>query len=1005
MQKPHTKSIIEPFQAKKIESLSRNAGSGLTIWFCLFILHFLLFIASTAQAQMRGTVLDSVSRKPLPDASVVVQTLRDSAMVGSGLTDATGRFLIRSIRPGVYRLELSYVGYRTLKRTIRVGAGLVDLGEVSIVPQAVGLKEVLIQQQRAPVAIKGDTIEFNADSFKTQPNAVVEDLFKKLPGVQVSRDGTITAQGQTVQKVLVDGKPFFGNDAKTATRNLPADMIDKVQVFDQKSDQAAFSGVDDGDLTKTINITTKRDKKKGTFGQFTGGAGRTLPNGETAPLGLPAPGTAQPSDTRYSTRFNINRFNNGRQMSLIGQGNNVNQQAFTRVDQFGFGGGGGGFGGINNGPSGSNAGGGASASGNGLTTPGITRAIGGGLNYRDAWGKKVEAVGSYFFDNSLLINNQESRQQNILPDTAYISDRSVGSANTISTHRANLRLDYTINPFTSLRFTPTLTAQTNSYQTQTSTSTLAANVNEGQSSANAVGSPINTGLTTYGAAGQSASGGGTALLLHKFRRRGRTMSVSYTTNLNHQTSDANNLSINTFPSLKGITRTTRTDQQIAQKTDVNTQSAIVSYTEPFNIRQTLELHYNLSYNHNISDRQVNNRDTLTGLYTRLNTQLTNVFDNQFTTHRAGLTFQTRRLKYTYGLGLDLQEASLVSDNRTTGLNLNRSFLNLLPNLSFTYNFAQRNTLRVFARSRINAPSVSQLQPVVDNSNPLSIRVGNPDLKPEFTNTLTANYTRFDAATLKSLIASVSLTQTNRRIVNSQQFAPSGIQTTTPINANGFWSANGFLTLGRPLQRPKANLNTTTNVNYSRSVGFVNGEENRARNLSVGQGISLNTTYNETIEANIGANLTFQSASYSLQPKQNTQFWTQSVTADIYYRLPARFVLTSDMTYYANTGRSAGYNQQFTLWNVGLSQQFLKQRQAEFKVQVFDLLNQNQSVVRNVGDTYVQDVRSLVLKRYVLVSFIYNLRQFGTATPAQGLPGQNRPGRGFGGAGRQGRDGG
>ncbi len=988
--------------------LSNKPNSPLRVSFrqsrhgSLVLVLCVLFLAGTATAQtMRGAVVDSVSKKPLLEASVVLQTPRDSAMVTFGLTDGEGRFTLQGVRAGTYRLLVSFVGYRSLTRTVTVTGAPLDLGALYLQSQATGLNEVVITEQRAPVALKGDTLEFNAGSFKTQPNAVVEDLLKKLPGVEVARDGTVKAQGQTVQKVLVDGKPFFGNDARTATRNLPADMIDKVQVFDQKSDQAAFSGVDDGDLTKTINITTKRDRRKGTFGQFTGGGGRALPNGEANTLGS--------DDARYSSRFNLNRFNNGRQISLIGQGNNVNQQAFGRVDQFGFGSGGGGFGGVNNGPAGGSAGGGAASSGNGgLSTPGITRTLGGGLNYRDAWGKKIEAVGSYFFDNSNTQNSQQSRRQNVLPDTAYINDRVTGSTNGISTHRANLRIDYAMDSLTSLRFTPNLTAQSNNYQTQTDTRTYAARVGDGQSSAAPTGNPINTGLTTYSADGTSVSGGGTALLLRKFRRRGRTLSVSYTGQINQQQSTANNLSLNTFANLNGTVRSTRTDQRTRQQTDVNTQSAIVSYTQPFTVRQTLEMHYNFSQNHNISDRQVNDRDSLTNNYTRPNLRLTNYFDNYFTTHRAGFTFQTRRLKYTYGIGLDLQNASLSSASPTLNSTLNREFFNLLPNASLTYNFAQRHTLRAFYRSRINAPSVSQLQPVVDNSNPLSIRVGNPDLKPEYTNTLSLNYNHFDPATFKSLIASINLNQTSRRIVNSQSFDRTGVQTTRPVNANGFWSANGFLSVGRPIARPKANLSLTTNLGYSRSIGFVNGEENRARNLSAGQGVNLNTTYNETIEVNIGANVTYQTADYSLQPKQNTQFWTQSLTADIYYRLPGRLVLTSDVSYYANTGRSAGYNQRFTLWNAGLSRQLFKQNQGEIKLQVYDLLNQNQSVVRNTGDTYVEDVRSLVLKRYVLVSFIYNLRQFGAAVPANnGLPSQNRQNRPFGGqggGGRPGRDG-
>jgi hypothetical protein len=283
----------------------------------LLLYHLLWLIPLTTLAQqprqkteIQGVAVDSVSGRPLRTASVSLLRARDSAYVMGTITDGDGRFRLRNVSTGSYRILVTFVGYRNASRRVTVTGQtpVLAVDSIRLSEQVNVLNEVVIQQERAPVSVKGDTLEFNANSFKTQPNAVVEDLLRKLPGVEVSRDGTIKAQGQTVNRVLVDGKPFFGNDAKIATRNLNADIVDKVQLYDQQSDQSQFSGMDDGNRERTINLTIKRDKRKGYFGQNALGAG---------------------TDSRYQGRLNLNRFNNGRQLSLIGQANNINQQNFT----------------------------------------------------------------------------------------------------------------------------------------------------------------------------------------------------------------------------------------------------------------------------------------------------------------------------------------------------------------------------------------------------------------------------------------------------------------------------------------------------------------------------------------------------------------------------------------------------------------------------------------------------------------------------------------------------
>ncbi|WP_460945367.1 TonB-dependent receptor domain-containing protein [Spirosoma daeguense] len=960
-----------------------------------FIIHSLFFINTTfAQSggTIRGAVVDSLTRKPLLEASISLLSGRDSSLVSFGITDGDGKFLFPKVAEGQYRVLVTYVGYRSRAQRISITKAdqIAEVGTVELIAESQTLTEVSVQGERAPVAVKGDTLEFNAGSFKTRPNAQVEELLKKLPGVEVDRDGAIKAQGQTVTKVLVDGKPFFGNDPKMATRNLPADIIDKVQLFDQSSEQSAFSGVDDGDREKTINITTKRDKRKGSFGQQSLAVG-------------PKPG----DDARYSGRISFNQFNDGRQISVLGMANNINQQGFSAQD-LGLGSSFGGAGQGQGGGGGSNmvrggAGGGSTGGGGQVGSNAITQSWAGGINYRDGWGKKIDVVSSYNVSNTNTLTDQKSRRENVIPsttsgptraDAGFIRNQANGSDNTNTNHRLNLRLDYRLDTLTTIRLIPSFSWLNSNYNNHSEATTLSRE-----------GVLANSSRTNYQSDGEGLNGNNSLLFMRKFRKKGRTFSVNWNIALNNQDNEGINRSVNQFngasttltsgvitkDTLTGITTQT-INQRNNQQTNSMTNSVNVSYTEPLSLRQTLEFHYTLSNNHNTSNRAVNDFNEATSRYDLLNTQLSNNFINDYMTNRGGLTWQTRRLKYTYALGLDAQQANLNSDNLSSrDRSLNRSFSNLLPNALFTYNFGKQRTLRINYRTRINAPSVNQLQPVPNNTNPLNIQLGNPNLQPEYSHNISLNFNRFSSATFRNLFASVNLSRTDNKIVNATTFTSAGAQTTQPVNTNGYYTVNGFLVFGQPVTigSQKTNVNLTTNVTHNRGQSFVNNQPNEATNWLLGQGVRLSSNFSEKLDLNLAGNINLQSAKYSLQPQQNTTFLNQTVTLDMFYQLPLRFTFSTDV-YYNHYGGSAGaYNQSFTLWNATLSRQLFKQNQGEIRIQAFDLLNQNRSIVRNVTDTYTEEVQSRVLNRYFMVSFVYNLRKFGAGVTPPRDPFQQR----------------
>ncbi|WP_266367012.1 outer membrane beta-barrel protein [Tellurirhabdus rosea] len=914
------------------------------------------------RGQVTGMLLDSASGKPLREATVSLLSGRDSSYLSLHLTDGDGRFQIRNLGEGSYRLLITYVGFQNISRRFNISADklTVDFEKLLLQPQAQTLNEVNIVQERAPITVKEDTLEFNAGSFKTKPNAAVEDLLKKLPGMEVARDGTIRAQGQQVNRVLVDGKPFFGDDPKMATRNLPADIVDKVQLYDQQSDQAAFSGMDDGNREKTINITTKRDKRKGYFGRNSLGAGVDEDG----------------NDPRYAGNISLNRFNNGRQISLIGQGNNINQQNFSPDGGgMGFGSGGMGFGNGGTGGGGMvivDQGGRAGGSqGNNSQPSNIVETLGGGLNYRDGIGKRAEIATSYFANRTTTTTEQQSRRENIVPagsaeGRAFINDQSLYNRAQATNHRLNLRLDWKLDSLTSLRFTPNLSWNGTGIRSLTD-----------QRISTPTGQPLSSNETRYHSDGNGMNGFSNLLLMRKFRREGRTFSVNLTTALSNQSTLGLNQATNrTYGPDTGIPRSTLLNQQIDQDNYFMNNNLTLSYTEPLSMSKKLEFRYGYSGNRSRSAREVNDFDETTGLYDDYNLPLSNRFSSQFTTHRLGMTLQTRRLRYTYGLGFDVQQAQLRADNRSVDTVLNRPFTNLLPTAMFTYNWTRNRTLRLNYRTRINAPSVSQLQPVADNTNPLNIRLGNPGLRPEFYNTVTMSYNAFSTTNNRSIFGFLNLNQVANRIASATTFSQTGAQTTQPVNTDGYYSLNGFLSLGRRVSPWKLNVSLNTNAALTRGVSFVNRQQNVSWNRTIGQGVSLASNFNGKIDFSVAGNLSYQTADFSLQASQNTEFFTKSLDIDVFYQLPGGFTLTTDLLYLNNTGRSAGFNQNYALLNAALSKQFFRNKNGELRLQAFDLLNQNRSIQRNVTETYVEDVQSRVLRRYFLLSFVYNLRKFG-----------------------------
>lgn len=916
------------------------------------MLFFLIALAGmqqlNAQPATTGTIsgklIDTSSHQILSAATVSLLNREDSSLLTYTISDNKGQFKLDKVAQGSYLLQVAFQGYNVWQRPVTVSADKtsIDLGNLYLKPLENTLESVVVKSS-PPIVVKKDTVEFNADNFKTKPNAVAEDLLKKLPGVTVDKSGTITAQGETVSRILVDGKRFFSDDPKLATKNLPPDVIDKIQVFDDLSDQSKFSGFDDGNRVKTINITTKKDKRKGYFGKAVLGQGTEL--GE------------ETSDGRYDDNFNIHRFNGNQQISVLGQANNVNKQNFT-PQALGQGGGGGRGGG-----------------GGGQTSSGITTTLAAGINYKDSWSAKgnTDAYGSYFYNNLKVNTQQQSHTlNNLTSDTSTVADANQQSLSNSQNHRINFNIESKLDTSNSLVFRPGISFTHSAPSGSSSTTTTTADGKELVTSTSNSTRSTNNGFAVNGANLQ---------LRHKFKKQYRTVSLDLNFSANVNNGDGYNYAINNFHKA-GLIDTI--NQHYFDTAHSYTFSPTLSFTEPIAKNQILELRYNYSYLHSTSVNSTYQYDNAKGGYYSFDSLFSNAFKNTTSSNRVTLTYRLQNAKYNFNIGSGVQFSDLTSINSTKNVTVSNKFVNFTPTANFTYNFSKSKNLRIFYNGSTGQPSVTQLQPILTTTDSVNFQIGNPNLRPQFTHSLRLLYHSFDIATQRVFFVTVNAST----IVNDIQSSITqnlNQKITTYVNLGGTYNINGYMNYGFPLKKPKSNLNFSTTVNYSQSQSLVNQQSNYSRNTTLGETIRWTTNLDNYFDMNFSSTTNYYIARNTIQ-RNNANYFAQTLSAEITYFSKNGWIVASDFDYTYNGNHAAGYNASVPLWNPSIAKQFLKNKAGELRLSVFDLLNQNTSVNRTVTTNYVQDTRTNVLKRYIMLTFTYNLRNFAGANPNQRMPG-------------------
>ena len=924
---------------------------------CLLMLLMILFspmaFAQQSGVNVTGSVVEQGSDTPIEQATVRLLNVKDSAMVRGVVSARNGSFTLKNVKKGSYLLHITFIGYDPLYQPLQITGkkNPVNVGKLELSDGAIELGEAVVIGKAPEVTVRNDTVEYNADSYKVTEGSVLEDLLKKMPGVEVDSEGKITVNGKEVKKVMVDGKEFFSDDPKVASKNLPAKMIDKLQVLDKKSDMAQMTGFDDGEEETVINLTVKPGMKQGWFGNAYGGYG---------------------SKDRYEGNAMVNRFVNNDQITFMGGANNTNNMGFSDLASTmfsGMGGGGGRRGGF--------------GAGSGITSSGNA-----GLNFsKEFKPDKLTLGGNTRYSHSDNDARSKSDRQNILPGDSSSYDNSEAMSRTKSDNfGVDFRLEWKPDTMTQLIFRPSFSFSHSMNDNFSDATTLdnerdTVNTNKSNNYSESNGYNLNASID----------------FSRKLNNKGRVFSATLSGGNSDSYSDGMNRSDIVYFNQTDALKNSIIDQRSRYDNKGFNYRAYVSWVEPIGHNNFIQATYSISQRKQEALKNVYNQDA-DGIYNVLDSAYSQSYRNNFISQRASLSFKSQRAKFNYTIGLNLDPSYSSSENfvgDTTLSKITRKVVNLSPMAQFNYMFDKRTNLRIMYNGRTSQPSMTQLQPVADISDPTNITIGNPDLNPRYTNNVFIRFQQFTPEKQRAFMIMANGSYIINDIVSYTSYnQETGVKTTTYKNVNGNYSGNVRMMLNTPLKNKKFSINSMTMASFANSNGYINEEKNTNRNLILSErgGIDFRSSY---LDLGVNGNIRYNATSNSLQKENNQNTFNYGAGGYTTIYLPLNFKIESDVNWSTNSGYGDGFKQNEVLWNASASKSFLKNNQGTLRFKIYDILQQRSNISRSVTASYIQDSEYNTLGSYFMVHFIYRFSIFKGGASASDVKTPGRGGRGRG----------
>lgn len=867
------------------------------------------FCQSFTRIHLKGRIIDKDTREKLVEATITCLNAKDTTKVALSFSDKNGLFEVSSLSPAKYILYITFLGYEPQKYPVDISTSrdATDLGDIEMKKTGFTLSQVEIIENKIPLRMVKDTLEYSADYFKTKENAVVEDLFRKVPGIQVDKDGTIRINGEIVKKVMVNGRNLFnGDDPKIVSKNLQADLIDKIQLIDQRADPGDKPGETTSRKDKIINITIRKNK----LGIVSGELGAAYGTGD-----------------RLAARTNLSRFKPRQQLVLLGDLDNTNGTMDIRS----------------------------------IGSNGSSQNFNSGISYSEDITRKLSISTSYSIDDQKSTLERNSVRKNIVNDSSLYNIQGSGNKLNSTRHQFSAQIEYKIDSLQNIAIS-----------NQTAFSNSRNFVINNYESTGSHSQTINSGNFNNTEANQFYGTGIGLRYSKKFKKTNRSLTVWANLGKGNSRTEGFNISDNSYILNNGTSISDTINQQNNGKGENSQLFLMLNYTEP--ITKTSSIVFIVTENRikEKSMKSIFNYNYATKLYDIPNDSLSNNFENSLITHLAKITWIFQKENLNYSISFGAISYNITGLNTSSKTNISSSILKFLPEANISYTLRNNKSIKLLYNKQPEFPDPSQLQPIINNSNPLYLTIGNPNLKPAITHSFDLAYNSYSLTSLRTLSIILNARLMHNQIISTAIFDSLGRQLIQPINTSGGYVFNGMINNTIPLKKRSNFINIGTKISWQKSMNSTNGVEGYNRALSFDQSLGFVYEYKKKFDVGIYGNLGYNQVWYSNENSSQNRYLSGGLSFNGNLNLPYRIIFSTNINWILASGRAEGYNTSPLILNTSISKLLFSHKQGVIKIQVYDLLKQYSNVIRNIQPAYIEDVKTNGIDRFFAISFSYFL---------------------------------